>query len=118
MPQPKRRRRPQANAYASLRVSPGNPSGFATHIGLACPIARPNRMPLCSALLLRRIVVEGRRIWEVFIRTIVSDARIGGPLGAATPAGTDRLRRTPAGFTTPALDGSGLRDHTLARPAG
>jgi hypothetical protein len=31
---------------------------------------------------------------------------------------TDRLRRTPARFTTPALDGCGLRDHRLARPAG
>ena len=32
---------------------------------------------------------------------------------------TDRLHRTPgAGFTTPALDGYGLRDHWLARPAG
>ena len=31
---------------------------------------------------------------------------------------TDRLRRTPAGFTTPVLDGRGLRDHWLARPAG
>src|SRR3977135_3994559 len=28
----------------------------------------------------------------------------------------DRLHRTPAGFTTPALDGRGLRDHLLARP--
>src|ERR1700704_5861705 len=31
---------------------------------------------------------------------------------------TDRLRRTPAGFTTPVLDGRGLRDHLLARPTG
>jgi hypothetical protein len=31
---------------------------------------------------------------------------------------TDRLRRTPAGFTTPTFDGRGLRDHMLARPAG
>src|SRR5947208_7092545 len=31
---------------------------------------------------------------------------------------TDRLRRTPAGSTTPTLDGRGLRDHWLARPAG
>src|ERR1039458_6582534 len=31
---------------------------------------------------------------------------------------TDRLRRTPAGFTTPVLDGRGLRDQLLARPAG
>jgi hypothetical protein len=31
---------------------------------------------------------------------------------------TDRLRRTPAGFTTPILDGRGLRDHLLARPIG
>jgi len=30
----------------------------------------------------------------------------------------DRLRRTPAGFTTPVLDGHGLRDSVLARPAG
>ncbi len=30
----------------------------------------------------------------------------------------DRLHRTPAGFTTPALDGRGLRDHLLARPTG
>src|ERR687885_1099771 len=31
---------------------------------------------------------------------------------------TDRLRRTPAGSTTPTLDGCGLRDPVLARPAG
>src|SRR5580658_3406101 len=31
---------------------------------------------------------------------------------------TDRLRRTPAGFTTSILDGRGLRDHRLARPIG
>lgn len=31
---------------------------------------------------------------------------------------TDHLRRTPAGFTTPALDDRGLRDSVLARPAG
>src|SRR3954469_750309 len=30
----------------------------------------------------------------------------------------DRLRRTPAGFTTPPLDGCGLRDLRLARPGG
>ena len=29
-----------------------------------------------------------------------------------------RLHRIPAGFTPPALDGYGLRDHWLARPAG
>jgi hypothetical protein len=31
---------------------------------------------------------------------------------------TDRLGRTPAGFTTPALDGRGFRDQLLARPVG
>ena len=41
------------------------------------------------------------------------------PAAAETSRGkTDRLRRSPAGFTLPALDGSGLRDHALARPAG
>ena len=30
----------------------------------------------------------------------------------------DRLHRTPAGFNTPVLDGRGLRDPLLARPAG
>jgi hypothetical protein len=30
----------------------------------------------------------------------------------------DRLHRTPAEFTTPVLDGRGLRDHRLARPIG
>ncbi len=30
----------------------------------------------------------------------------------------DRLHRTPAGFTTPALDDYGLRGHLPARPAG
>src|SRR5829696_7652704 len=30
----------------------------------------------------------------------------------------DRLRRTPAGSTTPALDGPGLRSYVPARPAG
>ena len=43
----------------------------------------------------------------------------GLPDTAQTSRGkTDRLRRIPAGFTLPALDGSGLRDHALARPAG
>ena len=31
---------------------------------------------------------------------------------------TDRLRRTPAGSTTPIFDDCGLRDHQLARPIG
>jgi hypothetical protein len=31
---------------------------------------------------------------------------------------TDRLHRTPAGFTTPILDGRGRRDPLLARPTG
>ena len=31
---------------------------------------------------------------------------------------TDRLHRTPAGFTTPIFDDRGLRDHVLARPTG
>ena len=30
----------------------------------------------------------------------------------------DRLHHTPAGFTAPVLDGRGLRDQWLARPAG
>ena len=34
------------------------------------------------------------------------------------PVRRSGLRRIPAGFTLPALDGSGLRDHALARPAG
>ena len=43
----------------------------------------------------------------------------GLPDTAQTSRGKiDRLHRTPAGFTTPALDGYGLRDHLLARPAG
>ena len=43
----------------------------------------------------------------------------GLPDTAQTSRGkTDRLHRTPAEFTTPALDGCGLRDHLPARPAG
>ena len=43
----------------------------------------------------------------------------GLPDTAQTSRGkTDRLHRIPAGFTTPALDGCGLRDSALARPAG
>ena len=43
----------------------------------------------------------------------------GFPDTAQTSRGkTDRLRRIPAGFATPAVDGCGLRDFTLARPAG
>ena len=46
-------------------------------------------------------------------------AQSGVPDTTGTSRGkTDRLRRTPAGFTTPALDDRGLRDHLLARPAG
>ena len=46
-------------------------------------------------------------------------AQSGFPNTAETSRGKiDRLRRTPAGFTTPVLDGRGLRDHLLARPAG
>ena len=41
----------------------------------------------------------------------------GLPDTAQTSRGkTDRLHRIPAGFTAPALDGCGLRDHALARP--
>ena len=43
----------------------------------------------------------------------------GVPDTAQTSRGKiDRLHRIPAGFTTPALDGCGLRDIALARPAG
>ncbi len=42
----------------------------------------------------------------------------GLPDTAQTSRATDRLHRIPAGFTTPALDGCGLRDSALARPAG
>ena len=46
-------------------------------------------------------------------------AQSGCPDTAETSRGKiDRLPRTPAGFTTPVLDGCGLRDHLLARPAG
>src|SRR5215203_1692752 len=51
-------------------------------------------------------------------RTLPS-AQSGIPDAAWISRGkTDRLRRTPAGFTTPTLDGSGLRGHLPARPAG
>ena len=40
------------------------------------------------------------------------------PDTAQTSRGTSRLRRTPAGFTTPDLDGYGLRGHWPARPTG
>jgi hypothetical protein len=53
---------------------------------------------------------------------------VGPPYGVSslvseTPAQisrgkTDRFHRTPAGFTTPALGGRGLRYHLLARPTG
>ena len=46
-------------------------------------------------------------------------AQSSSPDTAETSRGKiDRLPRTPAGFTTPVLDGRGLRDHLLARPAG
>jgi hypothetical protein len=52
---------------------------------------------------------------------------IGIDLGKNTfhLVGLDKLRNRsaaegipPAGFTTPVLDGPGLRNHSLARPAG
>jgi hypothetical protein len=43
-----------------------------------------------------------------------AEGKVGGRISRGK---TDRLRRTPAGFTTPALDGCGLRDHcALVRP--
>src|SRR3954452_17827474 len=46
-------------------------------------------------------------------------AQSGRPDPAQTSRGKlDRLPRTPAGFTTPPLDGCGLRDLRLARPGG
>jgi hypothetical protein len=46
-------------------------------------------------------------------------AQSGCPDTPETSRGkSDHLPRTPVGFTTPALDGWGLRDHTLARPTG
>ena len=46
-------------------------------------------------------------------------AQSGVPDTPQTSRGkSDRLHRTPAGFTTPVLDDRGLRDHLLARPTG
>ena len=43
----------------------------------------------------------------------------GIPVTTQTSRGkTNRLHLTPAGFTIPALDDRGLRDHLPARPAG
>lgn len=57
---------------------------------------------------------------------LTSAPRSGGLAATSVPRDTaqtsrgktDRLHRTPAGFTTPAIDGPGLRDQRLARPAG
>ena len=43
---------------------------------------------------------------------------VAGTAAQASRGKIDRLRRTLAGFTTPTLDGRGLRDHLLARPVG
>jgi hypothetical protein len=55
----------------------------------------------------------------VVIRT-PCDARssAAGTTAQTSRGKIDRLRRTPAGFTTPVLDDLGLRDHLLARPTG
>ena len=56
-----------------------------------------------------------------FCAAITTLANRSVPLRDTTQASrgkTSRLHRTPAEFTTPALDGPGLRDHWLARPAG
>ena len=43
---------------------------------------------------------------------------VAGTTAQTSRGKTDRLHRTPAGFTTPTLDGHGLRSILPARPAG
>src|SRR5208283_5227378 len=79
---------------ALLALSTGR--AFSRYTGLLCPL-------LTSPTRSRAL----RRVQSVF------------PDAPDTSRGTiDRLPRTPAGFTTPALDDRGLRSHTPARPAG
>jgi hypothetical protein len=83
-------------------------------------IARsPHDLPLHCRSGLRRHRLLCPRLTSAPRSRALRLAQSGVPDTAQTSRGKlDRLPRTPAGFTTPALDSIGLRDHMLARPTG
>src|SRR6266436_5484443 len=104
-----------------LRAAPVAIGGKARSSWVFCRMARaraPSYLPLHRSGLRRRHLLCPLLTSPSHSRAL-RPAQSGIPDTTGTSRGkTDRLRRTPAEFTAPALDDRGLRDHLLARPAG
>src|SRR5882757_4046557 len=114
--------RPSVPSAPALRASPVAPVRKVTSSSVFCRMARA-RSPLY--LPFHRLGL--RRVPRLLCPLLTSPPRSRAlrPAQSDVPdtpeisrGKIDRLHRTPAGFTTPALDGRGLRDHLLARPTG
>ena len=87
------------------------------------PLGPHERSVLLALSVVRAFVGEPTTIpsadFCAAITVLANSLSPGFPDTAQTSRGkTNRLHRTPAEFTTPALDGRGLRGHWPARPAG
>ena len=92
-------------------------TAFLPHGTFEMPVSTSRFQPFRPSVellrLLCRLLTSPPRSWAL------RPAQSGHPDTSEISRGkTDRLHRTAAEFTTPILDGRGLRDHQLARPIG
>ena len=108
---------------SGLRASPFATGSKASSNWMFCRLVRMSVAVLLTLSVVRAFAGEPATMpsadFCAAVTGLADPLSPGLPDTAQTSRGkTDRLRRIPAGFTLPALDGSGLRDHALARPAG
>ena len=108
---------------SGLRASPFAAGSKASSNWMFCRLVRMSVAVLLTLSVVRAFAGEPATMpsadFCAAVTGLADPLSPGLPDTAQTSRGkTDRLHRIPAGFTTPALDGCGLRDHALARPAG
>ena len=106
-----------------LRASPFATGSKASSNWIFCRLVRMSVAVLLTLSVVRAFAGEPATMpsadFCAAVTGLADPLSPGLPDTAQTSRGkTYRLGRIPAGFTLPALDGSGLRDHALARPAG
>ena len=107
----------------ALRASPFAAGSKASSNWMFCRLVRMSVAVLLTLSVVRAFAGEPATMpsadFCAAVTGLADPLSPGLPDTAQTSRGkTDRLHRIPAGFTTPALDGCGLRDSALARPAG
>ena len=108
---------------SGLRASPFAAGSKASSNWMFCRLVRMSIAVLLALSVVRAFAGEPATMpsadFCAAVTGLADPLSPGFPDTTQTSRGkTDRLHRIPAGFTTPALDGSGLRGSALARPAG